>query len=122
VLSVFGPRNPAEITRLLAPGGAVIVASPGQDHQRELREALGLIGIDARKESRLAEAFAGYRDATVTAVRYQARLSHPDLTRLVAMGPSARHVTPDELAARVGALPEPAAVTVDVEVRSYRRA
>jgi 23S rRNA (guanine745-N1)-methyltransferase len=120
VLSVFGPRNPAEITRLLAPGGALIVAGPGSGHHQELREALGLIGVDARRESRLAEKFGGYPDATVTEVRYQALLGHPAVTSLVAMGPSARHIAPDELADRVAALPEEVTVTVDVEVRSYR--
>jgi 23S rRNA (guanine745-N1)-methyltransferase len=122
VLSVFGPRNPAEIERLLAPGGGLIVASPGPRHHQELRRALGLIGIDSRKEARLAAKFGRFGDATVTAVRYQAHLDHPAVTSLAAMGPSARHVTRDELAARVAALPEQVAVTVDVEVRSYRAA
>ncbi len=120
VLSVFGPRNAAEIGRVLAPGGALIVASPGPGHQRELRQPLGLIGIDARKDARLAEKFGGYPDATVTAVRYQVRLGHADLAALVAMGPSARHIGQEELAARVEAVADPVAVTVDVEVRSYR--
>lgn len=120
VLSVFGPRNAAEIRRVLAPGGAVLVAVPGPEHQRELRGSLGLIGIDERKTERLADAFAGYQSADATAVRYQLRLSHADLTDLVAMGPSARHIAAEALADRVAALPDPVAVTVDVEVRSYR--
>jgi 23S rRNA (guanine745-N1)-methyltransferase len=120
VLSVFGPRNTAEIRRALAPGGAVIVAVPGPGHQRELHGPLGLIGIDERKAERLADAFAGYASAGVTAVRYQLRLSGADLTDLVAMGPSARHISAGALADRVAALPAPVAVTVDVEVRSYR--
>jgi 23S rRNA (guanine745-N1)-methyltransferase len=120
VLSVFGPRNAAEIRRVLAPGGAVIVVAPGPGHQRELRGPLGLIGIDERKSERLADAFAGYASAGVTAVRYQLRLSRADLTDLVAMGPSARHIAPDALADRVAALPDPVTVTVDVEVRTYR--
>jgi 23S rRNA (guanine745-N1)-methyltransferase len=120
VLSVFGPRNAAEIRRVLAPGGTVIVATPGQAHQQELREALGLIGIDERKPARLADAFAGYASAGLTAVRYQPRLSQADLIDLVAMGPSARHIAANALADRVAALRAPVAVTVDVEVRSYR--
>ena len=120
VLSVFGPRNAAEIRRVLAPGGTLIIAVPGPDHQRELRGSLGLIGIDERKAERLADAFGGYPGTGVTAVRYQLALRHAGLTDLVAMGPSARHIGADDLAARVAALPEPAAVTVDVEVRSYR--
>ena len=120
VLSVFGPRNAAEIRRVLAPGSALVIAVPGPDHQRELRGSLGLIGVDERKTARLAHAFGGYQGADVTAVRYQLRLSHADLTDLVAMGPSARHIAADDLAARVAARPDPDAVTVDVEVRSYQ--
>ena len=121
VLSVFGPRNPAEIRRVLAPGGALIVATPGPDHHAELRRSLGLIGIDERKSARLAEAYGDYASTAVTTVRYQLRLGHADLTDLVAMGPSARHIGADELAARVAALPPaPVTVTVDVEVRSYQ--
>jgi 23S rRNA (guanine745-N1)-methyltransferase len=120
VLSVFGPRNPAEIRRVLAPDGTLIVASPGADHLIELRRSLGLIGVDDRKADRLADAYGGYARAAVSAVRYQLRLGHADLTNLVAMGPSARHIGADELAARVAALPETVPVTVDVEVRSYQ--
>jgi len=121
VLSVFGPRNPAEIRRVLAPGGTLIVATPGPDHHAELRRSLGLIGIDERKSARLAEAYGDYASTAVTTVRYQLRLGPADLTDLVAMGPSARHIGADELAARVAALPSaPVTVTVDVEVRSYR--
>ena len=120
VLSVFGPRGAAEIRRVLAPGGALIIAVPGPDHQRELRGPLGLIGIDERKAARLTGAFGGYADAGVTAVRYELRLGHADLTDLIAMGPSARHIDADDLAARAAALPDPVAVTVDVEVRSYQ--
>jgi 23S rRNA (guanine745-N1)-methyltransferase len=120
VLSVFGPRNAAEIRRVLAPDGTLIVATPGPDHLMELRQSLGLIGIDERKAARLADAYGGYARTAVTAVRYQLRLGHADLTDLVAMGPSARHVGADALAARVAALPAPVTVTVDVEVRSYQ--
>jgi 23S rRNA (guanine745-N1)-methyltransferase len=120
VLSVFGPRNAAEIRRVLAPDGTVIVATPGADHLRELRRPLGLIGVDERKTARLADAFGDYPSAAVTGVRYQLRLGHAALTDLVAMGPSARHIEADTLADRVAAQPDPVTVTVDVEVRSYQ--
>jgi 23S rRNA (guanine745-N1)-methyltransferase len=120
VLSVFGPRNAAEIRRVLAPGGTLLVATPGAGHLAELREALGLIGIDERKTERLAEAYGGYADSSVTPVRYELRLGHAELTNLVAMGPSARHIAADELAGRVAALPAAVTVTVDVEVHRYQ--
>ena len=120
VLSVFGPRNAAEIRRVLAPDGTLIVAAPGPGHLQELRQSLGLIGIDERKAARLADAYGGYARSAVTPVRYQLRLGHADVTDLVAMGPSARHIGADDLAGRVAALPAPVTVTVDVEVRSYR--
>jgi 23S rRNA (guanine745-N1)-methyltransferase len=120
VLSVFGPRNAAEIRRVLVSGGTLIVATPGVDHLMELRESLGLIGIDEHKAARLADAYGDYDRPAVTAVRYLLRLGHDDLTALVAMGPSARHINADTLTGRVAALPTPVTVTVDVEIRSYQ--
>jgi 23S rRNA (guanine745-N1)-methyltransferase len=119
-LSVFGPRNPAEIRRVLAPGGALIVATPGTAHLAELREPLGLIGMDERKTARLADAYRGYTAAAERTVRYSLRLGHPAVRDLVAMGPNARHIGAEVLPERVAALPEPFTVTVEVEVRGYR--
>jgi len=119
VLSVFGPRNAAEIRRMLAPGGALIVCAPGAAHLREPRAELGLIGIDERKSERLADAFGDLTAVDPVPVRYELRLSHADLTDLVAMGPNARHLTGDALAAQVAALPDPFPVTVDVTVSAF---
>ena len=117
VLSVFGPRNAAEIRRVLAPGGALIVATPAADHLRELREPLGMIGIDERKAQRLADAYRDYATAEVSVLRYELSLVHDDVAAVAAMGPSARHIDAGDLAARIGALPSPAVVTVDFEIR-----
>jgi 23S rRNA (guanine745-N1)-methyltransferase len=117
VMSVFGPRNAAEIRRVLAPGGALVIATPAPDHLRELRDPLGMIGIDERKTDRLADAYRDYATTETGVVRYQLRLDHDDVGAVVAMGPTARHVTADELAARIGTLPSPVTVTVDFEIR-----
>ena len=120
VLSVFGPRNATEIRRVLVSGGTLIVVTPGAGHLMELRESLGLIGIDEHKAARLADAYGDYDRSTVTGVRYLLRLGPDDLTALVAMGPSARHIDAGTLTGRVAALPAPVTVTVDVEIRSYQ--
>lgn len=120
-LSVFGPRNAAEIGRVLAPGGTLIIASAGPGHLEELRGPLGLIGIGSGKSERIAGAFAGYEAAGEAGVRFRLSLEPDAVAALVGMGPSARHITPETLSARIGSLPSPAAVTADVRVRALRR-
>ena len=41
VLSVFAPRDPAEIARVLAPDGRLVVVTPEPDHLAEIRGPLG---------------------------------------------------------------------------------
>jgi 23S rRNA (guanine745-N1)-methyltransferase len=121
VVSIFGPRNAAEAGRVLIPGGALIIAAPGAGHLGELQRPLGMISIDQRKPRRLADTHRDYARAGVTCVNYQLSLDHADLTALVSMGPSARHITPQALAARISSLPSPFAVTVDLQIRVFQR-
>lgn len=121
LLSVFGPRNPAEITRVLAPGGTLIIASPGAGHLGELREPLGTIGVDERKDQRIADAYGDYDQAGDSRVNYRLSLDHDGIAAGVGMGPSARHITPQTLTARIRGLPPMVIVTVDVQVRVLRR-
>lgn len=121
VLSVFGPRNAPEIERILAADGALIIAAPGAAHLRELVAPLGMISVDPDKSRRLDGIFSRFAASGVLTVNYQLSLDHADLTALVAMGPSARHITPQTLAARIHALPDPATATVDLQIRVYRR-
>lgn len=121
MLSVFGPRNAAETGRVLAPGGSLIIAVPGTGHLREIQETLGVIRVDRRKPRRLAASYRDYRDRGETAVRYPLSLDHANLTALVSMGPSARHIAPPVLADRIRALPSPFTVTVDVRIKVFPR-
>lgn len=121
VLSIFGPRNAAETGRILIPGGVLIIAAPGTGHLSELQRTLGTIGIDRRKSQRLAGTYRDYARSGVTSVNYQLNLGHADLTALVSSGPSARHITPPALAARISALPSPFTVTVDLQIRVFQR-
>lgn len=119
VLSVFGPRNPAEIRRVLAPGGALVIVTPGPGHLRELREPLGMIGMDARKPERLAEAFGGYPEDDAHDVMYEMCLDRAAASAVVLMGPSAHHMSAEQLAGRLRALPEPVTVTAELRVQVY---
>jgi len=80
-----------------------------------------MISIDRRKPERLARAYRDYARSGVTGVNYKLSLDHADLTALVSMGPSARHITAQALAARIRSLPSPFTVTVDLQIRVLQR-
>jgi len=120
VLSVFGPRNPAEIARVLAPEGRLVVVAPAQDHLAEIIGPLGMLTVAPDKDERLARQLADFTPTAEHAVRYRATLTHGDVVHEALMGPSAHHLDRDELLAAVAALPEPLAVTVSVTVSVYR--
>ena len=117
-LVVFAPRAGAELARVLAPGGAAIVATPLPHHLAELRAAVGLIGVDPAKPERLRAALApALAPVARREVAFPLALDHDAVRALVAMGPSARHV--DDLDARVARLPAPLAVTAAVAVETF---
>lgn len=120
VLDIFAPRNAAEIARVLRPGGSLVVATPTEAHLRELVTTLGLISVDAEKTERLT-ATLGTHFAERTCERVEAALAleADEVADLIAMGPSARHISPTILAEKIAALPRPVAVTLSVEVRTF---
>lgn len=120
VLSIFGPRNAEETSRILAPGGTLIMATPGPAHLRELQQPLGTIAVDPRKPERITDAYRDYAQASATSVSYQLSLDHADLAAVVSMGPSARHISPQALAARIGSLPASVTATVDLGITAYQ--
>lgn len=115
VLDVFAPRNGDEMHRVLAPSGALVVATPTRRHLRELVDALGLLQVDERKDERVAGALGSRFEQTASVlVEHEVSLGRGDVADAVAMGPSARHVAPD-----VARLSDPFPVTVSVEVTTY---
>ncbi|MGW7821613.1 methyltransferase domain-containing protein [Streptomyces puniciscabiei] len=119
VLNVFAPRNPAEFHRVLRPAGRLIVVRPTGRHLAELRGRLpAMVTIDPAKEQRLHRALDPFFEAAVTEqVEYPATLSRLDALDLVAMTPSARHVSRADL--NDGRL-LPDQVTVSVLATAYR--
>ncbi|MFJ8603096.1 hypothetical protein ACIREM_31180 [Streptomyces shenzhenensis] len=113
VLNVFAPRNPAEFHRVLRPTGRLIVIRPTGRHLAELRGRLpAMVTIDPAREQRLHRAPAPLFEAAVTEqVEYSATLTRLNALDLVAMTPSARHVSRADLNEN-GLLPDQVTVSV----------
>lgn len=119
VLSVFAPRNPAEVARVLAPSGRFVVVTPTARHLGELVGPLGMVGVDPDKDRRLADSLAAtFTRAEHTLVEFRMTLTRADVTNVVAMGPSAFHGTPAD-DPRIAALPDATEVTASVTVSTY---
>jgi 23S rRNA (guanine745-N1)-methyltransferase len=115
-LSVFAPRQPAELARALVPGGTVLVVSPLPEHLAGLRAAWGLLDVEPGKQERLATTFAEHlQRVDEVDVRYRVSLDRSALADLVAMGPNAFHHGPEERAA------PPDGIEVAVRLSTWRR-
>jgi len=121
-LSVFAPRNGAEIARVLGAGGTLVVVAPTDRHLGELVSALDLLTVDERKQERLTAKLGPHLEPDRRAEReWSLALGRRDLANAAAMGPSAHHVAREELEARIAALPDPAQVTASVTISTWRR-
>jgi 23S rRNA (guanine745-N1)-methyltransferase len=122
LLNVFAPRNAAEMARVLAPGGTLLVVTPNQGHLAELIDVLGLVRVDGDKDRRLADTLAGlFHHTGSRSVETTLRLERTAVRQLVAMGPSARHIDPVALDDRLAVLAEPVEVVLSVTVSSWQR-
>ncbi|PXX68841.1 23S rRNA m(1)G-748 methyltransferase [Nocardia tenerifensis] len=120
VLSVFAPRNPAEVARVLTEHGRFVVAAPTEHHLRELIGPLGMVTVDPDKDRRIDAAMSGHFVAVDrVVVEYPMKLTRADVANVVAMGPSAHHAAEDAL---VAGLADTTEVTASVTVATYRRA
>ena len=120
-LSIFAPRNGAEIARVLSPEGALMVVVPTGRHLIELVEPLGLVTVDERKPERLAAKLDPHLSVrSASELEWSLALSKEEVIDVVAMGPSAVHLDTAALRDAVEGLPEPVSVTASVEL-SVRR-
>lgn len=122
VTCVFSPRNAGELHRILVDDGVLVVVTPTARHQRELREPMGLIGVEEDKARRLGESLSSlFEPVAETPLEFTMMLSHSDIEALIGMGPSARHGDPDSRTAALAQLPAVTEVTASVTVYTYRR-
>jgi 23S rRNA (guanine745-N1)-methyltransferase len=121
VLDVFAPRNGPELRRVLGDDGLLLVVTPTQEHQSELRAALGLLDVAVDKERRVADSLSPFFErSSREPLSWSMTLSRADVRALVGMGPSARHLDAAGLHAAVASLPEPVKVTGGCVLERWR--
>lgn len=121
VLNVFAPRNGAEIGRILAPRGALIVLTPAPGHLRELIDDLGLLDVEADKQARLRAKLSPHLEAVDSRrLEFDMTLDRAEMQALIAMGPSARHLDAGELRERLARLPGSRRLTASLLIETFR--
>ena len=120
---IFAPRNAAEFARILKPRGQVIVRTPETGHLAELRAPLGIIEVEEGKVDRMIEQAAGHLQQVGESelVEFEMMLDQRSIQNQIGMSPSARHIKPEALAARIQALPEQMKVTARARITRLER-
>lgn len=124
LLNVFAPRNGPEFARMLRADGMLVVATPATHHLEELSRALGLLTVDEDKRGRLETSLASWFSrsdghAATERLEFELCLSHQEAADLAGMGPSAWHLTSEDVPARVAELPEPFVTTAAIEISCW---
>jgi 23S rRNA (guanine745-N1)-methyltransferase len=121
LMCVFAPRNPAEFARVLHPRGHLVVVTPAEGHLAELTLLPGVLRVEAGKEERLDASLAANFTLTHREhVTFVLALTRPEAALLLLMGPTARHLTPAQIAALLDAVDEPVTVTAAATLSVYR--
>ena len=116
-INIFAPRNGEEIERILALGGRLVVVTPEPEHLQELIAPFSMISVDPDKEKRLKQSLGPLGEVLEDhPVAWVMNLSRSEVGDLVAMGPSAGRLGPEELESALDRLGYPFAVTGSVRV------
>jgi 23S rRNA (guanine745-N1)-methyltransferase len=121
-LTMFAPRNPEEVQRVLRPGGLWIVVLPIEGHLAQLRDRLTLLGIpEGKVEDVTGTLPEGLTYEGVYPFRHDLDLARDEAVRLVRMGPNRHHVGDDDLKAQAERLEQSERVTQAIDVVVIRR-
>ena len=120
---VFAPRNPAEFARVLVDGGEAVILTAHQGHLDELREPLGILGVEGGKLERMLEQAEGHLELVgePQLIEFPMELERAAIAAQVGMSPSARHLDKETLASRVAALPETLRVAAKANLVHLRK-
>ena len=121
---IFAPRNPQEFARVLVDDGEVLILTPQAGHLDELREPLGILGVEEGKQERMLEQAKGYLVPVgePELIEFPMNLDRESIAAQVGMSPSARHLDPEVLAERVADLPETMMVTARAQLTRMKKA
>ena len=126
VLSVFAPRVPKELARVLRGNGRVVVVSPEPEHMSELREekdiGVTVVAVESGKAERVDEGMsqAGFKVASRRSIRGTMSLDGDAVANLIIMGPSGYH-NDVEAIEKVRARAEPRDVTKAFTLTVYEK-
>lgn len=120
---VFAPRNASEFARVLKPGGQVIVLTADAGHLEELREPLGIIGVEKGKVQRMIDQAAGnlVPVSDPEPIEFTMHLDQDSIASQIGMSPSARHIHPDVLGERMATLPSVMDVTARAMITRFAK-
>ncbi|MGB6453307.1 MAG: methyltransferase domain-containing protein [Streptosporangiaceae bacterium] len=122
-VAVFAPVIAAELARVIRPGGAVIIASPGPDHLEGLRRLVYPAAHAHEPKSPLGHPGDRFTEITSTSVRFPVVGSDAQSLRdLFAMTPYRWHAPPDIDARLAEAAARRFETIADIRISRYRRA
>ena len=98
--------------------------TPQSGHLDELREPLGILGVEEGKVERLYAQAEGFlkQAADPVDISFPIVLDKASIAAQVGMSPSARHISPEELAERMASLPQTLTVTAHARLDRLRSA